>query len=412
MRKLTVSLIHTSLALLLIIPLEVVGAQVVTGRASAVMTYGPPICGTPQGVDKKGLPVKECRDPSPLDFQEAQRRAALAAVERFVADGGEDQLRAFERIRDSVRTRFDEIIMNLTELNRVVDPDKRQVTMAVRVDINEAKLRLLLQATSSVAKAGEERSLLGMFLVAREQVSRETFGAETRTSASVKTTEATGEERSSNSDTTFKAREVESLKGGVAVFDGKISSVGAAKAQASTTTESAMNAVEGSSSVERAAKVLYNVAPAQDLDAVIGSRLAAAGYETVEAAFLEDDAPPPLIQLVRTDFGSGDDLKPSTLRRIAAAAQKQEVKYTLVGTVDMTLPDHDEVSGNPRVYAKVQAKVYDVTTRIPRTVVNVGPAQYAGTGPNADVAKTNALKNAASEIAKAILDQLSNRQVR
>jgi len=411
MRKLTLASV-AFVATLLLMSGRMLHAQVVSGRGSATLVYGPPICGTPQGVDKKGVPVKECREPTPLDLQEAQRRAALAAVERFVAEGGEDQARAFDRIRDSVRTRFDELVMNVAELNRVVDPEKRQIVISVRVDINEAKLRNLLQSTASIATAGAAKSMMGMFLLAREQVSKESFGAERRSSATVRGSESVATDRSTSSDTSFKAKEAESLKGGAAVFDGKMASTAAAKAQGSASVESTASAVESSSQLERAAKILYNVAPAQDLDAVIGSRLASAGYETVEAAFLEDDATPALVATVRGDFGTGDDLKAATLRRIAAAAQKQDVKFALIGTVDMTLPDKDEVTGLPRVYAKVLVKVYDVSTRIPRTVVNVGPAQYAGTGPNADVAKTNALKNAASEIARAVLDQLSNRQVR
>jgi hypothetical protein len=411
MRKLTLATLALA-ATLVIIPSEPLAAQVVSGRGSATLVYGPPICGTPQGVDKKGVPVKECREPTPLDLQEAQRRAALIAVERFVAEGGEDQARAFERVRDSVRTKFDEIVMNVAELNRVIEAEKRQITLSVRVDINEAKLRNLLQATASVASAGAAKSLMGMFLLAREQVSREAFGAEKRSSASAKVSESASSDRSAASDTTFKSKEAESLRGGGAVFDGRMTSGSTAKSQESAGREASASSVESSSQVDRAAKVLYNVAPAQDLDAIIGSRLASAGYETVEAAFLEDDATPALVETVRGDFGSGDDLKAATLRRIAAAALKQEVKFALIGTVDMTLPDKDDVTGNPRVYAKVVAKVYDVSSRIPRTVVSVGPAQYAGTGPNADVAKTNALKNAAGEIARAVLDQLSNRQVR
>lgn len=411
MRQLTQVLASAVMALILLTP-DALRAQVVIGRGSATHTYGPPICGTPAGLDKKGAPVKECREPTPLDFQEAQRRAALSAVERFVAEGGEDQLRAFERVRDSVRTRFDDIVLTVAELNRVVDVEKRQIAMAVRVDINEARLRNLLQATASVAKAGADKSLMGMFLLGREQVTRESFGTEMRSAASARATENSVQTNASNRDTTFKAKEGEALKGTTATFDGRVSSTSTGRTQAGSTVEASAESVESSSTLERAAKVLYNVAPAGDLDAVIGSRLAAAGYETVEAAFLEDDATPGLVKDVRTDFGTGDDLKSSTLRRIAAAALKQEVKFVLVGTVDMTLPERDDVTNQPRVYAKVLAKVYDVSSRIPRTVVNVGPAQYAGIGPNPDVAKTNALKNAANEIAKAVLDQLSNRQVR
>lgn len=387
-------------------------AQVVTSRGSATMPYGPPICGTAQGVDRKGEPIKECQAPTPLDFQEVTRRAAVSAIERYVAEGGEDQLRAFERIRDSVRTRFDDIVVSATELNRAVDPATRQLTVAVRVEINEARLRNLLRATSNVVVAGGPKSMMGMFLLAREQASVETFGPERRTSIATERRDTTSTSNASTRDSTLKVRESEAIKGGAVTISGAAASTEASTTAQGASTAATASSVEASSAIQRAARVQYAVAPAQDLDAVIGGRLASAGYETVEAAFLEDDQSPGLVDAVRADFGSGDDLKAATLRRVAAAAAQQEVKFALIGTVDMSLPSVDEVTGLSRVYAKVQAKVYDVSARLPRTLVNVGPAQYAGIGPTPEVAKTNALKIAAEEIARAVIDQLSNRDAR
>ena len=396
---------------MLLIPTLATG-QVTASRGAATFTFGPAVCGTVDGVDKTGAPIKQCRQPTPLDFQEAQRRAALNAVERFVAEGGESQAQAFERVRDSVRTRFDEIIMTVAELNRSVDENTRQITMAVRIDINEAKLRNLMQATSSIATSGGAKSLVGMFLLAREQASVESFGAERRASSSTKSTDSSTRSSAVALDSARKAKEAESLKGGTVVLDDKVESSNSSASKATNTTDAAASSVESSSTVERAAKVQYSVAPAQDLDGVLGGRLSAAGYETVESAFFEDDTTPALVDAVRADFGTGDDLKASTLRRIAAAALKQSVKFVLIGTVDTSLPDKDPVTGSPRVIAKASAKVYDVSGRLPRTVVNVGPAQFAGTGPSAGAARTNALKEAVEQIAKAIIDQLSNKQVR
>jgi hypothetical protein len=198
------------------------------------------------------------------------------------------------------------------------------------------------------------------------------------------------------------------MKRGVATIDDQVRARGSsAYVDSSRTSSSRMT-----STVTRADQVQYRVAPAQDLDAVLSGRLTAAGFETVEAAFFEDDAQPSLVDAVRGDFGSGDDLKAATIRRMATAAQKAEVRYALVGTVDLGAPAVDPVSGNYRVYAKVSAKVYDLSSRLPKTVVNVVPAQFAGMGPDATVAKVNALKNAGEATAREVLAQLSNKQVR
>jgi hypothetical protein len=57
----------------------------------------------------------------------------------------------------------------------------------------------------------------------------------------------------------------------------------------------------------------------------------------------------------------------------------------------------------------VRSQLLDITGKLPRIIASVGPIQYAGLGPNQDVAKRNALNLAAVEVAKAISDQLNSK---
>jgi hypothetical protein len=211
-----------------------------------------------------------------------------------------------------------------------------------------------------------------------------------------------------STDSSRKVREAESIESSVITLKDRV----VAGQKATSNTESSTSTLSTGSTTARAAQNGFAVAPAQDLESAIGSRLNVAGYEPVEGALLEDDATPALMELVRTDFGSGDDLKAATLRRMLAAAQKQEVRYVLVGFVEAGLASTDKVSGNQRVDAKVSAKVYDLSGRLPRTVVTVGPTIYSGLGSNDGVARANAIKSAADETARVVINQLSNRQVR
>jgi hypothetical protein len=380
-------------------------AQVVSSRGAATIGFGPDVCGTPQGVGRDRRPIPACLQPGVAELREVQRRAAIAAVERFVAENGEAAAQAFERVRDSVSTQFDAIVLNVFELTRAVDSTSRQVSMSVRVDINEARLRNLLAATSAVGSAAQgEKALMGLFMLAREQAEVERFGAEVRVAA--RTSDSTT--LSQRGDTLRAVREAEVLSATAVALSDSV----ARRTSGVTTRDQSASVSASTSAVVRSDRISFTVAPAQDLDAVLGGRLSAAGFETVEAAFLDDDQDPGLVASVRTDFGAGDDLSAATLRRMVAAAQREEVRYALVGTVDLGMAFRDDVSGAMMVYAKVSAKVYDLSGRLPRTVVNVGPAQFSGLGPDASVAKVNALKSAAEATATIILDQLSNRQVR
>lgn len=397
--------VASSVVVPLLLPLAV-SAQVTSERGTATAPFnGPPICSTGKGVDKGKRPVPECLQPTAAELRDLQRRAALNALERFVARDGEATQRSFERVRDSASARFEQLVIGVLELSRTIDSTTRQVTINVRADISEATLRDLLRATSAVASASTiERSLMGMFMLARSQSSTTRFDSERRTNSSASTTSS----RVNTADSTRAVREAESLKGGVVTLDDRVQS----SQKVNSTTETNSGTVTTGSSMTRANQDEFSVAPAQDLESAIGSRLNVAGYEPVEGALLEDDGKPALLEAIRADFGAGDDLKATTLRRMLGAAQKQEVRYVLVGFVEAGLPATDAISGSQRVSAKVTAKVYDLSGRLPRTVVTVGPALHAGLGPDASTARTNAIKSAADETARAVINQLSNRQVK
>ncbi len=384
----------------------VLPAQVVSEKGTATKPFtGPPICATPKGVGRDKRPLEDCSQPSATEIRTLQRLAALNAVERLVAGDGESSTRAFERIRDSLTTRFDQIVLGVLELSRSVDTDSKQVTMHVRADISDARLRDLLRATAANTSAtAAERSMMGMFMLARSQIGVQRFDVERRESSSTMANARVD----GRADSARKAHEAESLKGASVTLDDRVTSTRGITLSA----ESTSTVARSGTSIARADRVAYTVAAAQDLESAIGSKLNVAGYEPVEGALLEDDGEPPLLDEVRADFGTGDDLKATTLRRMLAAARRQSVRFVLVGFVEGGLPSTDEVSGSQRVDAKVTAKVYDLSGRLPRTVVTVGPTVHFGLGPDAGTARTNAIKSAAEETARAVLDQLSNKQVR
>jgi len=110
---------------------------------------------------------------------------------------------------------------------------------------------------------------------------------------------------------------------------------------------------------------------------------------------------------IETDYKSGNDLQPQTLRSIAAGMKENQIPYIALGTLDVGLAEKDPQTGLLRVAVTVNAKVWDVTKPIPRTRVAVGPVAYAGVGPTEEEARGNALKAAANNAAQELSSRMT-----
>jgi hypothetical protein len=343
--------------------------------------------------------------PGAADIATATRQAALNALERYAADAGEAMLANFDRVRDSVAAHLDDYVLGSLELVRTVDTTARTMTITVRVEVNAARLANIMKSTSAVGTTSQsQRSLIGMFVMAREAAAVEQFGAEQRRSAQVQ-----GSAHSAlRSDSSGANRETDSLKGGSVALRDSVS-----RSSQRSSAFAADTAIRRSESVvQRADKVTYAVSQAEDLNLALSSALSGSGFEVVESAFLDDGATPDLVDAVRTDFGRGDDLGPATLRRLANAGKAAGVSYVLVGTVDVGAQTRDDVTGGIKIFAKVTGKVLDLRNRLPRTAASVDPAQYAGVGPTAAVARLNALRAAADAIGREVVARLNAADVR
>ncbi len=382
-------------------------AQVLSAAGSATIAFGPASCDSiptppPQSGRAPAQPPSRasgCAEPSASELQEVRAQAVMNALARYAAAQGQSTQANFDRVRAAVAARLDDFVLGVLELGRQVDTTSRRLTMEVSIDLNEARLRNVVQAASATGSISQrEQPIIGLFLLARQQSEVEQFDAERRTTNQTRATSATESSR----DSVQKHVESARLVGGTVTLRDSVSAGGRAQSAA----EQGRESVSRASSTIRADRLGFAVVSAADLNAVLGGDLAVEGFETVDGAFLEDAGTPPLLDALRADFGVADDVTAATLRRLTEAVRAQDVPLVLVGTVTLGMPGRDEVSGNQRVFAKVSAKVYDVSGRVPRTVLNVPPEQHAGLGPDASVASTNALKSAGRAIAREMIARL------
>jgi hypothetical protein len=320
---------------------------------------------------------------------QAMTKAKVNALETYIAESGAAKLRLFEARREELIRDIDRYVLSAVPLSEIDDNKAKTYTVSVRTELNATLLQTKLDASSAVAGArSQDRSLLTFLFMARSQDSVQTFQDKEYRRTDVST--GYGE----------KTREGEAFRGNSISTSGSID-----RATSATSTS-------GGSTTARSDNITWKVANAAEVNTVMTGAFSAAGYEVVEAEYVEGESRGLLSTArIRKDFSTGNDLSAATLRDTANGIRAADIPYLAVGTLDVGIRDRDPASGNVRVFVTVTGKVLDVRGRFPRTVSSVGPMQYAGTGPSETVARTNALQLAAEKAAQQMINELNVKAV-
>ncbi len=318
--------------------------------------------------------------------REAVNRAKINAIERYVSKGDQSQLKEFDAIRDRVRKEIDDYVLSVIVISEDVDKKARRFTVVVRAELNVNRLRNSLQENSAVMNtASSERSDLVMVFVAREQRSVKSF-----------------------KEKKYTREDVEEFDEGA-----ELESVGPAGIEYAASSSRSVRKTSGGSSMHKADQIVYDVSSAANVNTVMANVFTTAGFEVIDAEFVKDYTDGLLdVDAFREDFRFGDDISGATLRNAVKGAQSIDVSLLAFGTLDIGVKDTDPVSGLVRVHVSVSGKVLNLAGRFPKTIASVGPVQYAGTGPNQTVARTNALKLAAESAAHELTNQLNAKGVK
>lgn len=329
--------------------------------------------------------------------QEALRKAQVNAIERYYASNGEAESENFDGVRDKVESNLDKFVLDATTLSEQDQQDLHRYTVSVRAELNVAKLRNTLKGNSATANvaAGQKSTLTFVFL-ARQVASVKSFDAHVYKRADMN---VSGSARDTN---------VVSGSEGESINDTNVATSATKRSNATSVARVSATMETGGSTTQKADDVRWKLVPNSNLDSVVSGVFAQAGFDVVDASYLEPQSHGLLsLKSLDDDYRTGDDLKPQTLRNTAAGLQAAQVPYLALSTLDIGAKDVDPDTGLTRVYVTVTGKVLDLTGRFPRTISSVGPLQYAGTGPSQDVAQTNALKLAADKAARELVNQIN-----
>lgn len=327
---------------------------------------------------------------SPKDRQAAIQKAEFNAIERYIAATDAARSRIFEQQHLRMAAHAGDYILGSTVLNEEDDKPTKSFNVVIRADINAPRLlNDLGSGSASASDVAEHNHLQLTFLfVARSQSTVQTFDDKVYRRADAE------------ASTSKKTQEGESIH---AHAVGTSEHVDGHSSLATTT---------GGSTTRKAAKVEWTLAPAGDVNTAMTGIFSDAGYQPIDAAMVEADSNGLLnIKAIRDAYSHGNDLPGKMLFNATKAIHQAEIPLFALGTLDIGLPDIDPVSGNTRVYVTVTGKVYDVRSRFASTVVAVGPVQFAGMGPNKDVARNNALALASRKAAQTMVDELNNKGI-
>jgi len=336
------------------------------------------------------------------DKARAFKDAQVKAVERYYAESGDSESANFDNVRDKVLDNLDKFVLSATLISEQEAADKKQYSAVVRIELNVAKLRNTLKANSAIGSTADaNKSPLTFVFMARQVASTKSFDARRTEIVSV------GNEESAARSDRVKTSESER------VGRGSVKTAGAADRSVTASRESVTTMKTGGNTEQKSDEVAWRLIPAQNLNAQFTGIFAKAGFDVVEAVYVEPQSKGLLsVKSIERDYETGNDLSPETLRNTAQGLKNAEIPYLAVGTLDVGAKDTDPATGLHRVYVTVTGKILDLKTRFPRVVSSVGPVQFAGTGPTEAVAQTNALKLAADNAARDLVSQINNVGVR
>ncbi len=178
-------------------------------------------------------------------------------------------------------------------------------------------------------------------------------------------------------------------------------------ADSSLETGSVAKKTTGGNTELKADVLAYRVSTATEVDNAVNAVLTKARYESVDPTDAGLD-----IELFKNDFSSGSDISPATRTAAIKTLKEKGIGFMAVANMDVGLPEKDEVSGQIRVYVTVTAKVTALAAKFPKTVASIAGKPFAGLGPNAQVARQNALNEAATQSAIELTDQLRSKSIR
>lgn len=297
--------------------------------------------------------------------EKAYQAAQVSAVERYFAERGDAESENFEAIQDKIQENLEKFILSTTVINEQDQPSLRKYSVAVRIDLNESKLRNTLRGSSSASKISNgQKSPLVFIFVGRETTSVRSF-----------------------EDRVFKRVDI-AEKGG--------------------NRDASLQVETGGSTTRKAAEISYKLLPMSNHTGSITSVFSQGGFSVVDSADALGDKE---YQLATKEYAKGNDLSNATRRAITSQLKAKQIPYLVLATLDAGAPAQDDATGMRRVGVTVTARVLDLTGAFPTEAASIPAVQHYGIAPDDQQAMTKALKDGATAAAREVVSRLNAKGV-
>ena len=314
--------------------------------------------------------------------------AIINAWKRYTSEFSTAKLNDYKKSQSYFESNLNEFVIDKRVIEKSFDANTNTFSVIVSVSFNDvvidSKLNQGNDKSGYVGVTGG-KSLFAFLFLAREQDTMKDFDA-----------------RRTDMESDF----VEDDKKESASLTGS----GGRKKQSEEITK---KRVTGGSTLHKADQITYRVKSSGDIDAAVSDVLSSNNFEVTPFADITAQCHGPNMETIKKEFSMTDELSPDLRLEAIRVAKACDVsiRYLAIGTLDGGMSDIDPATGNQRAAVRFRGQVWDITSGLPRTVASIGPVQKFGLGPDATSATTNALKQAASEGATELVNQLNSRNL-
>lgn len=312
------------------------------------------------------------------EIRKAEIEALINALESWVVSNHKSHYKNYKNVKEEIDKDISAYILRYDTIDTEQNKDSKTIRVTLRAKINEVKLLDKL--------VGECIGECGLNYITFVFVARELAG-----------TVSYSEQVSTISNDQVNSIEKQR--------SGGQSSLGVIQKQSIANSRAKKEFTD---------KVIWRVATTNAVDVAMGDVFTNADFSVIDAGLLEEETGYLLdVNNFIKDYERGNDLTSATKRDALKGLKSLDdpVQYLAIGTLDIDKTLVDNVTGNFKVPVSVTAQILAVQRR-GSAVAKVGPVQYFGMGPTVIVARNNALKLAAEEVATNLVAKLSSKNIR
>lgn len=311
--------------------------------------------------------------------------AEVDALNRYSAGLSAAKFQLYQRAEAEIKAHLTNYISQPVVLEEGFKKNEKSYYVVVRVSVNTNQIDDTINHSgsgNSSAAASQAKVAISFLFVARTTSAIKQFDVR-RTQVDVSSERISGHQSSSVSEK---------------------------NASLTSTANHETTVTTGGNRVRQADVVSYAVTSPEDMNTTMSQVFSANSIDVYDYRDVSAQCGGTKPEIAYAAFSNADILSGELRKGVFGAARKCGVTIFATGTLDIGMQDTDPVSGMVRVYVSVRTQVNDVSGTLPRTIASVGPVQYSGLGPDAQVAQRNALILAAKEAAQEISSQLLARK--